>query len=270
MTSAMSRNIAMKQLNSYQNRLTLRGLSVNYVNKLSELLARYVEFTDLASSDTAEEFLLRYVDRKPNTRARYATYIRGFLEYLGIPFDLKVKVPRLLPPFVSEDDIAKLREAVGNKRTHKSTQFRDLVLLETACKTGLRRSELANLRLRDIDLDNRRLMVVNGKGSKDRVVPLLPALIEPLRQLCEGKHLDERVFGLTTRSLGMKFYIWAKKAGVDLHTHSFRHYFATSLVDKGANIRAVQELLGHTNLNTTQVYLAVTGKHLVDAINLLE
>ena len=85
MTSAMSTRIAMKQLKSYQNRLTLRGLSVNYVNKLSELLARYVEFTDLASSDTAEEFLLRYVDRKPNTRARYATYIRGFLEYLGIP-----------------------------------------------------------------------------------------------------------------------------------------------------------------------------------------
>ena len=87
-------------------------------------------------------------------------------------------------------------------------------------------------------------------------------------------HADKRpndlVFGLNYRSLGTKIRGWANKAGVDLHTHSFRHYFATSLVDKGANIRAVQELLGHTNLNTTQVYLAVTGKHLVDAINLLE
>ena len=55
-----------------------------------------------------------------------------------------------------------------------------------------------------------------------------------------------------------------------LHTHSFRHYFATSLVEKGANIRAVQELLGHSNLNTTQVYLSVTASHLEEAIELLD
>lgn len=57
---------------------------------------------------------------------------------------------------------------------------------------------------------------------------------------------------------------------MDLHTHSFRHYFATSLVEKGANNKAVQELLGHTNLNTTQVYLSVTGSHLEEAIGLLD
>ena len=55
-----------------------------------------------------------------------------------------------------------------------------------------------------------------------------------------------------------------------MHTHSFRHYFATSLVEKGANIRAVQELLGHSNLNTTQVYLSVTASHLEEAIELLD
>ena len=68
----------------------------------------------------------------------------------------------------------------------------------------------------------------------------------------------------------MKFYIWAKKAGVSLHTHSFRHYFATTLVEKGASVRVVQELLGHSSLNTTQVYLSVTANHLEEAIGLLD
>ena len=77
-------------------------------------------------------------------------------------------------------------------------------------------------------------------------------------------------FGLKPRSLGNKFRLWAKEAGVDLHTHSFRHYFATTLVERGANIRVVQELLGHSSLATTQVYLSVTADHLEEAIGLLD
>ena len=68
----------------------------------------------------------------------------------------------------------------------------------------------------------------------------------------------------------MKIKEWADKAGVPIYTHSFRHYFATKLVEKGANIRVVQELLGHSSLNTTQVYLSVTAKHLEEAIGLLD
>ena len=86
------------------------------------------------SAETAEAFFGRYVNRKPNTKARYATYLRGFFAYAGIPFNLKVKVPRQLPPFIAAQDIETLRERLGDKRTHKATSFRDLVLLETACK----------------------------------------------------------------------------------------------------------------------------------------
>ena len=68
----------------------------------------------------------------------------------------------------------------------------------------------------------------------------------------------------------MKIKEWADKAGVPIHTHSFRHYFVTTFVEKGANIRVVQELLGHFSLNTTQVYLSVTAKHLEEAIGLLD
>ena len=110
---------------------------------------------------------------------------------------------------------------------------------------------------------------MNSKVGKDRVVPLLPTLADALRRLCEGKEKEDSVFGLTPVGLGMNIHTWARKVGVQLHTHSFRHYFATSLVERGANLRAVQELLGHSNLNTTQLYVAVTGKHLNEAIKLL-
>ena len=68
----------------------------------------------------------------------------------------------------------------------------------------------------------------------------------------------------------MKIKEWSNKAGVPIHTHSFRHYFATMLVEKGANIRVVQELLAHSSLNTAQVYLSVTANHQEDAIGLLD
>ncbi len=269
-TSAMSTQTGAQQLDSYLSHMGLRGLSKHYANRVSEFLTRYIRYASQVSPESAISFLKTFLNRKPNTRARYSTYLKGFLSYLGMTLDLKVKVPRQLPTFVAYDDIVKLRESLGAKHTHKSSQSRDLVLLETAIKTGLRRSELANLLVANIDFKASRLMVVNGKGNKDRVIPLLPSLTTRLKQLCIGKRPNETVFGLKARSLGMKFYVWAKKAGVPLHTHSFRHYFATTLVEKGASVRVVQELLGHSNLNTTQVYLSVTANHLEDAIGLLD
>ena len=104
----------------------------------------------------------------------------------------------------------------------------------------------------------------------DNCSPFKRARKANIKGLCSDKQFDERVFGLNYRSLGMKIKEWADKAGVSTHTHSFRHYFATKLVEKGANIRVVQELLGHSSLNTTQVYLSVTANHLVEAIGLLD
>jgi integrase len=244
LTSAMSTGTARLNLLNYLNELRTRGLSNTYINKVEELISTYLENTNEVSSESAKGFIGRYNHRKPNTRARYATYLRGFLNYLGIPFTLKVKVPKQLPPFVSSQDIEKLMDYIRNRKTHRYCCFRDLVLIETACKTGLRRTELANLRIKDIDFVNKRLKVIGGKGSKDRVVPLANGLVCKLSSLCDERNPEDSVFGLSSRSLGMKIYYWAKKAGVEIHTHSFRHYFGTTLADKGAHIRAIQDLWG--------------------------
>ena len=266
MTSCVSESI----LENYLTHLAMRGLSTTYINSNRTFLNGYTLVAKVLSTESAMAYLAQYTNRKPNTLARYAGYLKGLLEFAGHRFDLKIKRPKLLPEVVPDEAISKLKEAIRNHKTHKSSIARDLALIDTAINTGLRRSELANLLVKHVNFDQRRLTVVGGKGSKDRVIPLMPDLTLTLKTVCIDKLQDERVFGLNYRSLGNKLREWATKAGVDLHTHSLRHYFATRLVERGANIRAVQELLGHTSLNTTQVYLAVTGKHLEDAISLLD
>ena len=181
MSSAMLMQVGAQQLDSYLSHMGLSDLGKHHINRVSEFLTRYIRYASQVSPESATSFLKTFLNRKHNTRARYATYLKGFLSYLGMPLDLEVKVPRQLPPFVAHDDIAKLRESLGAKHTHKSSQSRDLVLLETAIKTGLRRGELANLLVANIDFRASRLMVVNGKGNKDRVIPLLSSLTVRLR-----------------------------------------------------------------------------------------
>ena len=217
MTSAMSTgNDPSGQLAAYLDWLTVQGLSRYYVNRVREFLARYVASAPVVTPQTALAFLARFNERKPNTRARYATYLRGFLAYLELPFNIRVKVPKQLPPFVLAEDIDRLRACISAKRTHKASEFRDLVLLDTPAKTGLRRSELAHLKVGDIDFSASRLKVVGGKGARDQVIPLLPSLRDDLAKLCHEKQPLDTVFDLGSRSLGMKFSTWAKKAGVKL------------------------------------------------------
>jgi len=120
------------------------------------------------------------------------------------------------------------------------------------------------------DVHDTFLVVKKGKGQKDRVVPLSKDTAKLLHGFIKDMQPTQKVFGLNPTSLGMKIKALAKKAGVPIHTHSLRHFFATWLLEKGANIKQVQELLGHTNISTTQVYLSITDKSLTEAIDLLD
>ena len=263
-------SFAKEALGRYLDLLAVKNLSVSYIEGNRRLLTDFVNTHPMITPDTAIEYLARYSQITQNSRARYGSYLKCFLRYLGHELDIKIKRPFLLPQRVYDNDINKLKETIKNHRTHKSSTRRDLLLVETAMNTGLRRAELANLAAGHINFKARRLLVLGGKGNKDRVIPLTASLAFSLHKFCEGFEPNQKVFGLSYRSLGLKISDWAKKADVPLHTHSFRHYFATTLVEKGANIRVVQELLGHSSLNTTQVYLSVTANHLEEAIGLLD
>ena len=258
-----------KKLHNYIQYLTTRALSDSYITENKKYLTGFVNTIDQISPETAYLYLSRSNHLSVNSRIRYAGYLKGFLNFLGIDFNISMKRPKLLPNIITEEHIEALKQTIKEHRTHKYSVYRDLALINTAIKTGLRRAELANLKVSHIDFHTPKITVVSGKGNKDRVVPIGESLKEELYELTQNKEPNESVFGLNHRSLGMKIKEWSSKANVPIHTHSFRHYFATKLIEKGANIRVVQELLGHSNLNTTQVYLSVTGEHLESAIQLL-
>jgi integrase/recombinase XerD len=219
------------------------------------------------SASLAKSFLGQYIEHSAHTFYNYVGEIRRFIKWYGEELNLKPKLPKSLPPYYDPEVISKLLAASQQKKTHKKCALRDGGLLITAIHTGLRRAELANLKAKDIHED---FLVKKGKGGKDRVVPLVKKTAELLHTFIEDMPPDKKVFGMNPTTLGMKVKDLAKRAGLsDFHCHSIRHFFAWSLLEKGANIKQVQVLLGHSNLATTQVYLATTEKDLYKAINLL-
>jgi integrase/recombinase XerD len=256
----------------YDSDLVLRLRNAKNLSDTRKLLSRFKCHLNgfPPSPELAKASLAQYVDRKPRTLYRYAQMVKGFMKWYGEPLDdFKVKVPRTLPPYTKDSDIEKLYAAIENKRSHKSSIVRDLMLTELALKTGMRRGELANLEVKDVHADF--LVVRGGKGNKDRVIPLGTNISQRLQNFIWGKVPDEKLFGLKAPCVSNKIRQFARKAGLeDFHTHTMRHKFATDLLERGANIKVVQELLGHENLATTEVYLSVTNQSLKDAVNLLD
>lgn len=220
--------------------------------------------------ELAKSFLATFSNRKPTTIARYVAVLKVFLKWYGEELDINIRVPKILPSYVERADIERLLEALRAKRSHKNTIRRDYLLVDLAIHTGLRRSELANLRVGDIDIERQFLVVRQGKGAKDRVIPLSSHMSNKLAIYVKDKAKDDTLFNLTPASISGKIKIFARKAGVDIHTHSLRDYFATSLSEKGATIREIQSLLGHANLTHTERYTLHTDRHLKQAIELLD
>ncbi len=256
----------------YDSDLVLRLHNAKNLSDTNKILARFQKYLNgyPPSPELAKGFLAQYADRKPRTLYRYAQMIRVFMKWYGEPMDdLKVKVPKTLPPYTEDSDIEKLFAAIENKKTHKGCIVRDSLLTALALKSGMRRGELANLEPTDIHPDF--LVVRNGKGGKDRVIPLSSVIAQRLQNFIEGMLPTEKAFKLKAPCISNKIRQFARKAGLDnFHTHTMRHKFATDLLEAGANIKVVQELLGHENLATTEVYLSITNQSLRDAVNLLD
>jgi len=177
---------------------------------------------------------------------------------------------RHLPHFLSTEDLGKLLEAPSAK---SSQGLRDRAILETLYSAGLRVSELVGLNDGDIDFPGD-ILRVRGKGRRERLAPIGSYASKALRAWLEKRVLHPRekqgiaapVFvsrlgkRLTTRSVGRLLEKYLKQTGLDRRTspHTLRHSFATHLLDRGADIRSVQELLGHKSLVTTQIYTHVS------------
>jgi len=182
-----------------------------------------------------------------------------------------------LPHFLTTTEVATLLDA-PSRRT--SLGLRDRALLETLYSAGLRVSELVGMNDGDLDLEQG-IVCVRGKGKRERLAPLGSFAVQALRRWLARRELadDERQgdaapvfvnkFGrrLTTRSVARTIEQLLLKTGLDLRTspHTLRHSFATHLLDAGADIRSVQELLGHKSLVTTQIYTHISTASLREA-----
>ena len=207
----------------------------------------------------------------------------GFLADEGLIEDEvpHIQGPRLekkLPVVMNNDEVEALLEAPDMT---KESGMRDRAMLETMYATGLRVSELVGLRLRNLDL-TQHLITVNGKGDKQRSVPL---------SSFAQTYLEKYLYGPRTRNKGSRspyvflnlrgepltrvyFFTQVKKyasqASIDkdISPHTLRHCFATHLLENGADLRAVQEMLGHSKISTTQIYTQVSSKRIMSAYDL--
>ncbi len=179
-----------------------------------------------------------------------------------------------LPHFLGLEDILRLLAAPGDS----PLGLRDRAILETLYSAGLRVSELTGLNVDDLDLDGG-MVTVRGKGKRERLALLGPQALAALRFWLSGRgvvagprqlpavFLNKNGTRLSSRSVGRLLEKYLKQAGLDPRTspHTLRHSFATHLLDRGADIRSVQELLGHRSLGTTQIYTHVTTQRLQES-----
>lgn len=180
------------------------------------------------------------------------------------------KKPLQLPKLLNETELTKLFNALSNKK-HKAMLF-------TAYSAGLRVSEIANLKIVDIDSKRMQIFIERAKGKKDRYVNLSPLLLDILRQYIKEyrprpkKYLFESEYTFKqypVRTVQQIFMNAKRKAGIlkAVGIHSLCHSFATHLLDKGTDIRYIKELLGHFNIKTTERYLHVSRQRLVNIIS---
>jgi len=258
---------------SYLNKVKLEhggGILKEYLRILN--LFRTFLGAGRPTAEKAREYLQRFTERSRNTQARYTDIINGVLEWCGEEKVKRVKTPKRQPRYVPEGEYETFFTRISNKRSHRETITRDTLMFQVMDATGMRCHEVATLKVRDLFLDGRYqeepYLIAHGKGDKDRMIPLALEMAQTLWYLIKGKRSGESVFGLKTKSVINKFYIWKQKAGVLLTAHDLRRHFATDLSDLGVNIRTTQQLMGHEDVTTTERYIAVPPKSARAAIEL--
>jgi site-specific recombinase XerD len=268
---------AMKQM------LKLKAFSTStiktYLNEMSQLLHT---IKDIPADELKPEHLKRYLvycyeklGLKENTLHSRINAMKFYYEqvlkqekfFWEIP---RPKKPLQLPKLLNENEIARLFNALTNKK-HKAMLF-------TIYSAGLRVSELVNLKISDIDSGRMQIFIERGKGKKDRVVNLSPILLDVLRSYIKKYDPKPRIYlfeseqtfaAYPVRTVQQIFGNAKTKAGIrkEVGIHSLRHSFATHLLDKGTDIKYIKELLGHFDIKTTERYLHVSKKELVNIVS---
>lgn len=268
---------------------TIESYRRDLVPWVAFLEEKYAELPTAAKNDPL--FLRLYLRRRSENNisnrslARFLSALSGFQKYLTRKSQYKpylFKIPRMkfsanIPDFIPQSEAAHLFEH-NNARADKASYFywRDFMMIVLLYATGIRREELANIKLGDID-ENMGLITVTGKGNKVRVVPVGERTLEDLKSylalrgefvsekgslpsLSSALFLNKRAQPISVRSIDRLVKKYGRREGLDLTPHTLRHSFATHLLENGADLMLIKEILGHSSLSTTQKYTHVTAE----------
>jgi len=288
----------IQALKDYQNYLRIeRGLSENSIFNYSFDIKKLMGWLDenqiqVSPLDVDENLIQEFIYQlaktvNPRTQSRIISGLKGFFNYLIFenyrktnPLELieSPKTGRKLPDTLSQSEIDKIINAIDLSTAQGE---RNRAIFETLYGCGLRVSELTNLKLSDLFFDEG-FIQVTGKGNKQRFVPIAKVTMKyisiyikqvrihenPVKEHQDILFLNRRGKKLTRAMIFTLLKQLVEKAGVrkNISPHTFRHSFATHLLENGADLRAIQQMLGHESITTTEIYMHVDRKHLSDVL----
>ena len=270
--------------------LTLeKGMSANTaqaysddVDKLTRYLTDVGVAIERATTDDLERFVctLQDVGIQPRSQARIISGVKGFYKFLRLegymdtdPTELLLtpKIGRHLPEVLTVDEIDRMIASIDMS---KAEGQRNRAIIETLYGCGLRVSELVTLKLSQLFMDEH-YVIIQGKGNKQRLVPISPVAIEQINLYLEqtrshqvAQRGSEDILFLNRRMIFHIVKQLCELAGVRkvISPHTLRHSFATHLLEGGANLRAIQQMLGHESITTTEIYVHIDRTRLRDEI----
>jgi len=270
---------------------TERNLSQNTIYnyqldlyKLLKVLAQHdLDFIALTEAKAFEILPTFRKTLNPKSIARLLSSSKAFYHYLikmkivsSNPLQViqSPKIDKKLPSLFDIDQIMHILNSLQSNKTKQTEwlQLRDIAIYELLYSSGLRLSELTGLNRNDIDLDNLEVRVL-GKGNKSRQVPVGRVASGAIKQYlktrdkaivnaCEALFISKRNSRIANRTIQKQLQILSSHFGVKIYAHKFRHTFASHLLESSGDLRAVQELLGHSSLATTQVYTHLDFQYL--------
>ncbi len=254
-----------------ETEIKLRGFSPKTVKMYVLYNKQFLQRKQILPKQVTEADIKQYLAEKmtdEGLNSKSIALIKAALlfyynELLGNKFEIKTpKFKKSTPVVLTKEEIEKLISCISNKQ-HS-------LIIQLYYSSGLRLSEALNLKMKDIDLNEKVVWVRDGKGGKDRMTILSSNLAEKLEEFKLNRQKDDFIFQnskgdpFNPRTIQKAMQKAKELSGIqkDAHIHTLRHSFATHLLEAGVDIRKIQELLGHSDLSTTQIYTKVSNEEL--------
>ncbi len=262
-------------LDKLKTELKLRGFSPltvrNYSFFTDKFLGKTSKKIDELNEDDAKLYLSELFDTKSkNTIMLAAASLKFFYKEILKKDFSNVRMPkkdRTLPEVLTKEEVKMLIDSADNEKSR--------LIISLLYSGGLRVSELVNLKVNDINLNDKTGWVRRGKGNKDRIFMVSEQLCRDLQAYLSGrehKYIFSKEGPLTTRNIQKIIHGTKRRAGINkkVTPHTLRHSFATHLLEDGTDIRVIQSMLGHSSLSTTQIYAHVSSDQIKKVVNPLD